>query len=51
MTEENYVEFSSIAGYFGCRECGALVHQENLLDHDDWHERLRMAVDESEMLG
>lgn len=34
-----------------CRLCSALVDAFFQKEHDRWHEKLRRAVDETEMLG
>lgn len=34
-----------------CLKCSALVDAEYQTDHDEWHEKLRRAVDEAETLG
>jgi hypothetical protein len=33
-----------------CESCGALVPMDYVTRHEEWHERLRRAVDEREML-
>jgi hypothetical protein len=34
-----------------CETCGALVSMDYVHRHDQWHEKLRRAVDEVELLG
>ena len=34
-----------------CETCGALVSMDYVTRHDQWHERLRIAVDEGGMLA
>ena len=36
---------------YTCSLCRALVHVTSLQSHADWHEKLRRAVDETEILG
>lgn len=40
-------------GFVVCEDCGAAVPNLEVIRkrHGDWHERLRRAVDETEMLG
>ena len=36
---------------YACKSCGAIIAEQDLHKHTDWHERLRRAVDETETIG
>jgi len=63
ISSDRHVDITKPYGYFDCHgstgrhtaymceTCGALIAMDYVWRHEQWHEKLRRAVDETGMLG